>query len=240
MSDDLRNRVALLPCPFCGGEKMLTTTNEFGGYCLTCDNCEAVGPPSEYDPEQMREAWNTRADAALAEIGAVRVRPLVWEDYPINGEPVLSMAVTPSGTYFICDDTDDFTGLYCEFISCKGATWYGTVNPFTAVICDHQHVDDLATLKAAANEHNRARILAAIEPAPVSVREAAQAERERCMRIVSAARSGDIDTDMRTLLHFIESGDTMQYSEERSQYEHDSRRRDYELLRAIAEGKDDE
>ena len=74
----------------------------------------------------------------------------------------------------------------------------------------------------------------------VRVREAAQAERERCMRIVSAARMGDIDTDFRTLLHFIESGDTMQYNEERSQYEHDSRRRDYELLRAIAEGKDDE
>jgi Lar family restriction alleviation protein len=66
----------LLPCPFCGGKNLLTTTNEFGGFCLTCANCDAVGPPSEYDPQQMRDAWNTRADhvneliaAALGQCG---------------------------------------------------------------------------------------------------------------------------------------------------------------------------
>jgi hypothetical protein len=36
-----------------------------------------------------------------------------------------------------------------------------------------------------------------------------KAERERCMRIVSAARNGDIDTDFRTILHFIRCGDQM-------------------------------
>lgn len=72
MSDYIREWVPLLPCPFCGGEKLLTTTNEFGGFCFTCENCDVVGPPSDYDPQQMREAWNTRADAALAEIGGAR------------------------------------------------------------------------------------------------------------------------------------------------------------------------
>lgn len=51
----------LKPCPFCGGDKLLTTTNEYGGFCLTCESCDAVGPPSEYDPKAMQRAWNTRA-----------------------------------------------------------------------------------------------------------------------------------------------------------------------------------
>jgi Lar family restriction alleviation protein len=62
MTDDCKiERVALLPCPFCGGEERLITSNEFGGFCISCESCNAVGPPSEYDPEEMREAWNTRA-----------------------------------------------------------------------------------------------------------------------------------------------------------------------------------
>jgi transcription elongation factor Elf1 len=55
----------LLPCPFCGGENLLVTTDEYGGFCLNCENCGTVGPPSEYEPEQMRREWNTRSDAAL-------------------------------------------------------------------------------------------------------------------------------------------------------------------------------
>lgn len=96
MSDEMRERVSLLPCPFCGGEKMLTTTNEFGGFCLTCENCDAVGPPSEYDPEQMREAWNTRSDAALAEIGGVCWHK-VEQRLPPVGRPVLVASLRDDG-----------------------------------------------------------------------------------------------------------------------------------------------
>lgn len=53
-----------------------------------------------------------------------------------------------------------------------------------------------------------------------------QAETARCMRIVSAARMGDIDTDFRTILHFIESGDQMLRNAETLKYEHDSQRQD--------------
>ena len=35
---------------------------------------------------------------------------------------------------------------------------------------------------------------------------AVQEERDRCICIVQAARSGDIDTDFRTLIHFMDSG----------------------------------
>lgn len=66
----------LLPCPFCGGQKLLITTNEHGGFCLTCENCDAIGPPSEYDPAQMREAWNTRADHVDSLLKAEREKAL--------------------------------------------------------------------------------------------------------------------------------------------------------------------
>lgn len=62
-------------------------------------------------------------------------------------------------------------------------------------------------------------------------------ERHRCERIVSAARSGDIDGDFRTLLHFIESGDLMKFNPARGKYEPDSARRDRELLEEIETGK---
>lgn len=89
------------------------------------------------------------------------VVPLVWVDHPFNGEPVISMAKSPFGTYFICDDTDDFTGLYCKFISHKDATWYGTVTASTVLICDHWHGDDHAPLQHQADTHHVATILAA-------------------------------------------------------------------------------
>lgn len=63
-----------------------------------------------------------------------------------------------------------------------------------------------------------------------------KAERDRCARIVSAARMGDIDTDFRTLLHFIEIGDTMQFNATAHEYEHDSQRKDREMyLSSISE-----
>lgn len=100
------------------------------------------------------------ADAIIAALPDMMV-PVVWDDYPFNGEPVISMAVTALGTYFICDDTDDFTGLYCEFISCKDATWYGTVRAATTVICDHVHTDDHTPIQAAAQAHHVAQTMAA-------------------------------------------------------------------------------
>lgn len=60
------------------------------------------------------------------------------------------------------------------------------------------------------------------------------AETKRCMRIVSAARSGDIDQDFRTLLHFIETGDQMLLNEKTHEYEHDAKRRDREAAAAYS------
>ena len=56
-----------------------------------------------------------------------------------------------------------------------------------------------------------------------------QAERDRCQRIIQAARQGDIETDLRTLAHFIRSGDQMTFNEAARAYECDSKRKAREL-----------
>ena len=60
--------------------------------------------------------------------------------------------------------------------------------------------------------------------------EALAGERDRCTRIVMAARMGDIDTDLRTLLHFIKSGDQMLRNEASHEYEPDYKRRQRDEL----------
>jgi hypothetical protein len=59
------------------------------------------------------------------------------------------------------------------------------------------------------------------------------AETERCERIVSAARTGAIDTDFRTLLHFMGSKEQMLYDEKRHEYVPDHVRQDRDLQAAI-------
>lgn len=164
----------LLPCPFCAGKNLFVTTNQSGGFCLTCKSCDAVGPPAEYEPEQMREAWNTRAAiAALESMDKPRVKPLVWEDHPADDGAVISKAVALHGTYFIVDDTDDFTGLYLHLISHDNAKWWQHVRSTCQTLAEKIHDEDLGPIKAAAQADYEARILAAIEPA-LSVREAAR------------------------------------------------------------------
>lgn len=128
-----------------------------------------------YDDEPY--AKYVRADLAPV----VTVKPLEWVDYPYNGEPVLSMAVCSFGTYFICDDTDDFTGLHLEFITHKNATWYGTVKAEVVCLLDHQHVDEHTPLQAVAQADYERRILSAI-----TARTEADARREALEEALNA------------------------------------------------------
>lgn len=58
------SEIKLLPCPFCGGEAMLTNqlaTDEYGHklwnvLCVKCDN----GTSSYWDKNHVVEKWNTR------------------------------------------------------------------------------------------------------------------------------------------------------------------------------------
>lgn len=65
---------------------------------------------------------------------------------------------------------------------------------------------------------------------------ALDAERDRCMRIVSAARNGDIDQDMRTLLHFMDCGDQMVFDADKHKYIPDHVAKDRALIAAITKG----
>lgn len=130
---------------------------------LTEKLAEVIGKNVSQSPRGIAHA----IIAALPDM----VQPLQWDDYPINGEPVVSRALIQGGGYFICDDTDDFTGMYCEFISCRDATWYGSVSASTVVICDHQHIDEPSQIKAAADAHHRARIMAALGVDAVAMKE---------------------------------------------------------------------
>jgi hypothetical protein len=58
--------------------------------------------------------------------------------------------------------------------------------------------------------------------------DAVKAERDRCERIVQAARTGCIDGDFRCIAAWIRSGDLMLYNEKTHQYECDEDRADRE------------
>jgi hypothetical protein len=84
-------------------------------------------------------------------------------------------------------------------------------------------------------EQHRARILAALDLDALAqeVEAMVGAETERCQRIVSAARTGAIGTDFRTLLHFMGSKEQMLYDEKLHEYVPDHVRQDRELQAAI-------
>lgn len=129
---------------------------------------------SLYFQQRHERAMNRAADdrkAALQDIAeglgrGVRVKPLEWEDHPVVDGPVMARAIALHGTYFIVDDTDDFTGLYLELISHDDARWWQNVRSTCNTIIEGYHEDDLTPLKAAAQADYEARILSTLEPLP--------------------------------------------------------------------------
>jgi hypothetical protein len=106
------------------------------------------------------------ADAILAALPDM-IAPLVWEGGTRNKHyDCVEYAETKAGTYFICDDNDDFTGFYCKFVYLGNCTWFGTGKANSRGIEDHHHDDDLSLLKSAANTDHRAIIMAAFQTPP--------------------------------------------------------------------------
>jgi hypothetical protein len=116
--------------------------------------------------QNQRKEYLDNADAAIAALEPMdkpRVKPLVWEDHPADDDAVISKAVALHGTYFIVDDTDDFTGLYLQLISHDNAKWWQSVRSTCETLAENIHDDDLGPIKAAAQADYEARILAALE-----------------------------------------------------------------------------
>ena len=100
------------------------------------------------------------ADAIIAKLPGL-VKPLEWEDHPKADGPVLSQAFVQGGGYFICDDTDDFTGAYLSFVSCDNVKWWQHVRSTSVELQGRFHEEDITPLKAAAQAHHVAQIMAA-------------------------------------------------------------------------------
>lgn len=106
------------------------------------------------------EYSETDAADAILELIKGAVKPLEWTGD--KDAEVWAKAVTQIGTYFICDDTDDFSGFYLELISHDDARWWQHVRSTSEMIMDGHHDDDLSPLKAAAQADYSSRILAAL------------------------------------------------------------------------------
>ncbi|WPZ30711.1 hypothetical protein T8A63_07045 [Sulfitobacter sp. OXR-159] len=98
------------------------------------------------------------------------VKPLVWEDHPKDA-PVISQAFVQGGGYFICDDTDDFTGAYLEFVSCDNVKWWQHVRSTSVELQGGFHDEDVTPLKAVAQAHYTAQIMAAFGIDTAAMRE---------------------------------------------------------------------
>ncbi|WP_386681933.1 hypothetical protein [Loktanella sp. R86503] len=90
----------------------------------------------------------------------MQIKPLEWTYEP--DAPDGRRADTIGGTYFIIDDTDDFTGYYLEFVTHNNAEWWGNVKVAREHLADQHYDDDLAPLEAIADAHNVARIMTAL------------------------------------------------------------------------------
>ena len=103
--------------------------------------------------------FNTVEMATVAFDAMIDAVPnLVW-DIETNCE-YIKKATTSFGTYFICDDRDDFTGLYMDFVTHKNAQWFSHVTAHSIELASGVHEDTTDTLEAAANKHHRAQVRA--------------------------------------------------------------------------------
>lgn len=60
--------MSLKPCPFCGGEILISTEGDYWAVCSTPD-CAAITDP---DHKKARERWNVRPGEAAARLDAAR------------------------------------------------------------------------------------------------------------------------------------------------------------------------
>lgn len=74
-------------------------------------------------------------------------------EYVQQDENFVKRADTPFGSYFIIDDTDDFTGWYLDFVSFKELTWFGSGKITSQNLMEHVHEDGTEKLEKAAQTH---------------------------------------------------------------------------------------
>ena len=133
------------PCPFCGETDtvILNGPVEDDWCAVVCNKCSARGPIN-YTDHHAITAWNRRADFAAVQPAQVRVKPLVWKGDSIR------VTANGMGKYYSCMRM--FHGQKGSGWECDEGDWHPTIE----------------AAKAAAQADYEARILAALEPQPIS------------------------------------------------------------------------
>lgn len=116
---------------------------------------------------ETRKIWLKFAKVALAEMGGVRVKPLVFEGKESDCFMTCDM-VSRSYDLFVVDTLERSCDYAWKATHCESGLRDYALGGGT-----------LEDAIAAANKHHRARILAAVEPTSSGVREAIQAALER-------------------------------------------------------------
>lgn len=143
------NAAKLKPCPFCGGEARLGYFH--ADVTIDCPHCEYGRDFAVMSDAEAIASWNTRAEPAP--MAGVKVKPLEWDDTCGS-----STGSTSIGDYDVDEIEDGLWGMW-------GAYDGYSSNP----ISTHDTVEEA---KAAAQADYERRILAAIEPAPVTLADA--------------------------------------------------------------------
>ena len=73
----------------------------------------------------------------------MKIKQLEWEMFPKDPN-VLAKAECIYGTYYICDDTDDFTGMYCNLVTLRDTKWWSFCKPesFEIFSCSHHDPEE--------------------------------------------------------------------------------------------------
>ena len=69
----------------------------------------------------------------------MKFKKLDWDMHPCVD--VLAKAECLIGTYFIMDDTDDFTGIYCDLVKIGSAKWWGVGSVQSVPVFDRLRYD---------------------------------------------------------------------------------------------------
>jgi len=105
-----------------------------------------------YTSPMEQQEWMHHAQAAFDALMDA-VPDLVWELE--RGCEYVEKAVTQFGTFFIVDDTDDFTGYFVDLVTHKDAKWFGSVTATSIEVVSCVKDDSIKPLKAIANAYHR-------------------------------------------------------------------------------------
>lgn len=187
--------VGKLPVDCCDFAVVDETTRKEICRCWTLEGAQRIAFVLNRATERDETLHGLSVEITALRDQAVSVVPLEWQ-YTANSD-FIKKAITPLGVYFITDDTDDFSGLFCDFVSLKNATWFGTGTAESHEIIGGVHEDETTSLEAAAQADYERRTLSAI-----TTQSAATGKGKKTVREEAAYIAGREDAQLLCNLYF--------------------------------------